>query len=98
MLNSDATQASNSLNYQDDVNTDLDQEHDLDATALDDSTDDEKIQVSSDYVKGAIQKVYTVFVSYFLRTSHCVLISKNCTLSSFNSTASRELGQANSDF
>lgn len=60
MSKSDATQASQITNYQDDVNADVDREYDLDATAHEDVVDDEEIIASVepvDLVKSAVQKV-----------------------------------------
>jgi hypothetical protein len=61
MSKSDATQASSNVNYQDDVNVNLDREHDLDATATEDEVDNEAIGTEpADLVKAAVQKVFFV--------------------------------------
>ncbi len=58
MSKSDATQASSNINYQDDINVNLDREHDIDATAVEDEVDDETISTDAvDHVKAAVQRV-----------------------------------------
>jgi len=58
MSKSDATEATSNVNYQDDVNADLDREHDLDVTAVEDEVGDEVISTQAvDHVKAAVQKV-----------------------------------------
>lgn len=62
MSKSNAEQATSNLNYQDDVNADLDRKHDLDATAADDEVDNEEISTdAANHVKAAIQKVMSHF-------------------------------------
>jgi hypothetical protein len=59
MSDTDATQASQVTNYQDDVNADVDREYDLDATAPEDVVDDKEISIEPvNLVKAAIQKVF----------------------------------------
>jgi len=99
MSKSDATQASSHINYQDDVNVGLDREHDVDATATEDDVDNEAIGTEpTDLVKAAVQKV--IFVdkdSCSCLIGILILASKDCSLSSVNSSASRELGPTNSN-
>ena len=58
MSKSDAAQASQVTNYQDDVNVDIDREYDLDATAPED-VDDEEISIEPvNFIKAAVQKVF----------------------------------------
>ncbi|KAF8812635.1 hypothetical protein BYT27DRAFT_7086732, partial [Phlegmacium glaucopus] len=58
MSKSDAAQASVNLNYQDDVNANLDREHDLNATVPDDEVADEDVAIEvADRVKVAVQKL-----------------------------------------
>ncbi|KDR70575.1 hypothetical protein GALMADRAFT_144479 [Galerina marginata CBS 339.88] len=58
MSKPDATQATSNVNYQDDVNADLDREHDFDATAAEDEVDDEVISTeAADHVRAAVQKL-----------------------------------------
>ena len=99
MSKSDATQASKSFNYQEDVNANLDREHDLNATAPDDEMGDEDTTMeAANYVKAAVQKVIhsLTFVIYFLLYI-CNLAAKNCSFSALNSSASRELDQTDPD-
>ena len=59
MSDTDATQASQITNYQDDVNANVDQEYDLDATAPEDVVDDMEISIKPvNLVKAAIRKVF----------------------------------------
>jgi hypothetical protein len=92
MSKSDATQASSNVNYQDDVNVGVDHEYDLDVTATEDEADNEAIVTEpADLVKAAVQKV--IFVD---KDCHSFLIGililalKNHSLSSLNSSVSRE--------
>ena len=65
MSKSDATQATSTVNYQDDVNVGLDCEHDFDAIAAEDEVDNEPIGTEpTNLVKVAVQKV--------------VFVNKNC--------------------
>ena len=59
MSKSTAKKASSSVNYQDDVNTALDHEHDIDATVdeEDDEDDEGNGTESTSQVKVAVQKV-----------------------------------------
>jgi hypothetical protein len=99
MSKSDATQASSNVNYQDDVNIGVNCEHDLDALATEDEVDNEAIVTEpADLVKAAVQKV--IFVDkacYSFLIGILILASKNCLLSSVNSSASRESGLTNSN-
>ena len=96
MSKTDATQASKSFNYQEDVNANLSREHDLNATAPEDEMGDEDTTMeAANYVKAAVQKVIhcSTFVIYFLLLYIGNLAAKDCSFSALNSSASRELGQ-----
>ena len=61
MSKSDATQASSDVNYQDDVNVNLNCEHDLDATTTEYEVENEAIGTEpTDLVKAAVQKVFFI--------------------------------------
>ena len=100
MSKSDATQASKSFNYQEDVNANLDRVHDLSTSAHDEEIGDEDTTMeAANYVKAAVQKVVYSLTSviYFLLYI-CHLAAKNCSFCPLNSSASRELGQTDPDF
>ena len=67
MSKSTAKKASSSVNYQDDVNTALDREHDIDATVdEEDEEDDEGDSAeSTSQVKAAVHKVSFDFMILF---------------------------------
>jgi len=57
----DAMQASSNVDYQDDVNVNLNCEHDLNATATEDEVDSKAISTEpGDLVKAAVQKVFLI--------------------------------------
>ena len=61
MLDTDATQASQITNYQDDVNANVNWEYDLDTMAPEDVVDDKGISIEPvNLVKAAIQKVFYI--------------------------------------
>jgi hypothetical protein len=70
MSKSTAKKASSSLNYQDDVNSNLDRDHDIDATAEDEGEgdegeDDESGMEVANQVKDAVLKVGHDFMLFF---------------------------------
>ncbi|KAF8798661.1 hypothetical protein BYT27DRAFT_7122774 [Phlegmacium glaucopus] len=71
MLKSNATQACSNLNYQDDINADLNREHDLNAMAPDEEADDEDITIeAADHVKAAVQKLQKIVRSVCSTPQH----------------------------
>jgi hypothetical protein len=71
MSKSTTKKASSSVNYQDDVNTALDREHDIDATVDEEDEEDDEGNgtESTSQVKAAVQKVSFDFM-LLLRTSY----------------------------
>ncbi|KAF8233897.1 hypothetical protein L208DRAFT_1264455, partial [Tricholoma matsutake] len=71
MSKSNAMQASSNVNYQDDVNVNLDCKHDLDAMATEDEVDNEAISTEpTDHVKAAVQKLRRIVCSARLTPQH----------------------------
>jgi len=93
MSKSAAKKASSSLNYQDDINSNLNREHDIDATAEDEENDDKDDEENSieaaSRVKEAVLKVIFRLMARFINFLLSVLFKLQKIIRSVHSTPQR---------
>ena len=96
MLKSTAKKASSSLNYQDDIHSNRDRDHNIDATAEDEAKgkdnegeDDESGMEVTNQVKDAVLKVGHDFMLFFVDLFLCMLFNLRKIVCSVHSTPQR---------